>query len=172
MQMFVSVLIVGGGPGALAAAEIASGYRLASLVIGHESGKGPDPDIPVSLDARAVQALDHHGVLEVLRPYLYQAEPPTVSAHVFEDVLRQHCAADLNVTLYDTVELTTLTASSVDGGISSGCQAVLTSGRSRWDLSADALIDTSGYPANLSDVVNRAADDVDKVLALIQSGPA
>ena len=169
MRMFVSVLIIGGGPGALAAAEIASGVQLASLVVGHESGKGPDADVPVSLDERAAQVLDHHGVLEALRPYLYRVEPPTLSPHVFEDVLRQHCAADLYVTMYDTIEILQLTAAPGDDGTSSHCEAILTDGHSRWDLSADAMIDTAGYPPSLPDAVNRAAADIASVLAKVRS---
>src|SRR5215813_13379558 len=110
MRMFVSVLIVGGGPGALAAAQFASGVQLPSLVVRHESGQGPDADVPVSLDEHAAAALDRHGALEALRPYLFAVEPPTLSPHVFEDVLRQHCAADLYVTMYDKIHISDISA--------------------------------------------------------------
>jgi hypothetical protein len=160
MRVFTPLLIVGGGPGALAAAEIASGHRLPSLVVGHVAGKSPDPEFPVGLDADAVAALAPHGVLDVLRPYLVVADPPTLSPHVFEDVLKQHCVADMNVTVYDGMEVVERQRSPGEAGL----EAVLTDGRARWELSADAVIDTSAFPANLSDAVNRAADGVRAVL--------
>jgi hypothetical protein len=164
MRMFSPLLIVGGGPGALAAAEIASGHSVPSLVVGHVAGKGPDPEYPVALDAAAVEALLPHGVLDVLRPYLVVVDPPTLSPHVFEDVLKQHCVADMNVTVYDAMDVVERRPAE-DGGL----DAVLTDGRSRWELSADAVIDTTAFPAELSEAVNRAAAEV---RAVLQRAPA
>lgn len=162
MHVEVPLLIVGGGPAALAVAEIASGYSLPSLLVGHVAGTGPAPDYPVPLDAGAVAALAPHGVLDVLRPYLAVSDPPTLAPRVFEEVLKQHSVADLNVTVYDGLEVIDRR---VDDGVVRG---VLTDGRSRWTLSADAMIDTADYPANLSDAVNRAAAEV---RAVLERGP-
>lgn len=159
MRFSTPLLIVGGGPGALAAAEIASGYRMPSLVIGHVGGTTPNTEYPVPLDEAAVAALTPHGVLDVLRPYLVVVDPPTLSPHVFEDVLKQHCVADFNVTVYDT--LSVQSQRPLDGGV----EAVLSDGSTRWELEADAMIDTSGYPAHLSEMINRAAADVEAVLS-------
>lgn len=161
MQVWTPLLIVGGGPGALAAAEIASGARLPSLVVGHVAGQGPDPELPVVLDPDAVEALSPNGVIGVLRPYLAVAEPPTVSPHVFEDVVKQHSIADMNVTVYDAMEVVERRSATEEGAM----EAVLTDGRARWDLVADAVIDTSGFPAGLSAAVNEAAAAVHAVLS-------
>jgi hypothetical protein len=158
MRIETPLLIVGGGPAALAAAEIASGYRLPSLVVGHLAGCGQHPDHPVALDAGAVEALRPHGVLDVLRPFLAVADPPTLSPRVFEDVLKGHCVADMNVTVYDAMEVVDRRA---QGG---GMVGVLTDGSARWEVVADAVIDTAAYPAGLSDAVNRAAAEVRAVL--------
>ncbi len=158
MKVDTPLLIIGGGPGALAAAEIASGFRLPSLVVGHVTAAGPNPEYPVALDDGAVTALDHHGVLGVLRPYLAVQDPPTVSPHVFEDIVKHHCVADMNVTVYDGMDVVELQTEpgSVNG--------VLTDGRARWELRADALIDTTDFPTDLSAAVNRASVEVAAVL--------
>ena len=163
MRIETPLLIIGGGPSALAAAEIASGYRLPSLVVGHAAGRGPNPDYPVGLDADAVDALTPHGVLDVLRPYLAVADPPTLSPHVFEDVLKHHCVADMNVTVYDAMDV-------VDRQPAGDrLAAVLTDGKARWEVAADAWIDTSEFPADLSAAVNRAASEVRAILGRINS---
>ncbi len=159
MQVFTPLLIVGGGPGAVAAAEIASGYRLPSLLVGHLAGQGPDPERPIPLDAAAIEVLRPHGVLDVLRPYLAVADPPTLSPHVFEDVLKQHCVADMNVTVYDA--MTVLDRRPAEDGSVHG---VLTDGRSRWELVANAIIDTADFPDGLADAVRAAATAVRDVL--------
>ncbi|MDH4148327.1 MAG: hypothetical protein OEY23_24490 [Acidimicrobiia bacterium] len=159
MRIDTPLLIVGGGPGALAAAEVASGFRLPSLVVGHVAAAGPDPEMPVALDAAALAALDHHGVLDVLRPYLAVADPPTVSPHVFEDIVKHHCVADMNVTVYDAMEVVDRRPDT--GG---GLDAVLTDGRARWELHADAWIDTTAYPSGLAEAVATAAADVEAIL--------
>lgn len=164
VTVWTGLLIVGGGPGALAAAEIASGYRLPSLVVGHEAGKGPNAEFPVALDGDAVAALLPHGVLDVLRPYLAVADPPTLSPHVFEDILKHHCVADMNVTVYDAMEVTDRRPAGA------GLRGTLTDGKARWDVEAEAVIDTSEYPPGLSDAVNRAAQDVRAVLRAMQAG--
>ncbi|MFN0029454.1 MAG: hypothetical protein ACKV2O_20050 [Acidimicrobiales bacterium] len=159
MKVDTPLLIIGGGPGALAAAEIASGFRLPSLVVGHVAAQGPNPEYPVPLDEDAVAALEHHGVLGVLRPYLAVQEPPTVSPHVFEDIVKHHCVADMNVTVYDAMEVVELQAQA--GSVS----GVLTDGRARWELHADAVIDTRDFPSELSAAVNRASTEVAAVLS-------
>lgn len=159
MKVDTPLLIIGGGPGALAAAEIASGFRLASLVVGHITAQGPNPDYPVALDDAAVAALDHHGVLSVLRPYLAVQDPPTVSPHVFEDIVKHHCVADMNVTVYDAMEVTELRTEQ------DRVRGVLTDGKARWELHADAVINTEHFPPELSAAVNRAAVEVAAVLA-------
>ncbi|MFR9804139.1 hypothetical protein ACL02T_17875 [Pseudonocardia sp. RS010] len=154
---------MGGGPGALAVAEIASGLRVGSLVVGHAPNDGHHADEPVVLDPAAVAALEPNGVLDVLRPFLAQVDPPAISPRAFEVALRQHCAADFNVTLYDSVEVREVTRPPAGGeGV---CEAVLSDGRSRWDLEAQALIDTADYPKHLSEIVNRAAADVTAFLS-------
>jgi hypothetical protein len=158
LKVDTPLLIIGGGPGALAAAEIASGFRLPSLVVGHVAAQGPNPEYPVVLDQAAVTALDHHGVLGVLRPYLAVQDPPTVSPHVFEDIVKHHCVADMNVTVYDGMEVVELLT---DAGPVRG---VLTDGRARWELHADAVIDTTDFPTELSAAVNRASAEVAAVL--------
>ncbi|MEZ5232704.1 MAG: hypothetical protein R2749_08345 [Acidimicrobiales bacterium] len=164
VTVWTGLLIVGGGPGALAAAEIASGRRLPSLLVGHEAGKGPNAEWPVPLDDAAVEALNPNGVLDVLRPYLAVAEPPTLSPHVFEDILKHHCVADMNVTVYDQMEVVEREPDA-DGR---GLRGVLTDGRARWQVEAEAVIDTTDYPTQLSDAVNRAAADVRAVLQRMQ----
>ncbi len=159
MNIDTPLLIVGGGPGAVAAAEIASGYSVPCLMVGHVAGIGPDPEFPVPLAAEAVAALVPHGVLDVLRPYLAVVDPPTLSPRVFEEVLKQHSIADMNVTVYDGLEVVEREVSEA------GVNAVLTDGRTRWSLSADALIDTTDFPENLSEAVLRAAAEVLAVLS-------
>jgi hypothetical protein len=168
MVVDTPLLIVGGGPGALAAAEIASGYSLPSLVVGHVAGAGPDPDFPVALDAGAVAALTPHGVLDVLRPYLAVVDPPTLSPRVFEEVLKQHSIADFNVTVYDGLEVEDRDVDPDSGAV----RGVLIDHRRRWSLTADAMIDTTTFPPGLSDAVNRAAAEVVTVLQQIRTGRA
>ncbi|OBH08871.1 hypothetical protein [Mycobacterium sp. E1747] len=161
MRSYVSLLVTGGGPGAVAVAEIASGFGVDSLVIGHKSGQGPDPDLPAALDGAAIRTLKHHGVLDVLRPFLVRHEPPTLSPRTFEDALRPHCAADLNVTMYDDVELTELRRAE---GAEGPWQATISHGKARFAVSAQALIDTSDFPADLSALINAAAARLDALL--------
>jgi 2-polyprenyl-6-methoxyphenol hydroxylase-like FAD-dependent oxidoreductase len=168
MVVDTPLLIVGGGPGALAAAEIASGYSLPTLVVGHVAGAGPAPDFPVALDADAVAALTPHGVLDVLRPYLAVLDPPTLSPRVFEEVLKQHSIADFNVTVYDGLEVEDRDVDPISGVV----RGVLTDHRRRWSLTADAMIDTTTFPPGLSDTVNRAVAEVVAVLQQIRTGRA
>ena len=163
MRIETPLLIIGGGPAALAAAEIASGYRMASLVVGHVPGLGPNPEYPVGLDPEAVEALTPHGVLDVLRPYLVVADPPTLSPHVFEDILKHHCVADMNVTVYDAMQIVPAVPNHAHDG-DGALHAVLTDGKARWDLHADAVIDTSGFPTDLSAAINHAAAQVRAIL--------
>lgn len=163
MRMFTSLLVVGGGPGALAVAEIASGFRLDSLVIGHLTGTIPESGMPVELDDTAAEALSPHGVLDVLRPFLARVDPPTVAPEVFETVLRQHGAADMNVTMYDRVEVIGQ-LSTITDGVGGATEVVISDGQARFEVQADAVINTSNYSQNLSDAINQAARDVASVL--------
>src|SRR3954452_3275016 len=98
MLIETPLLVVGQGPAPLVVAKIAAGWGLPCLLVGHEVTGG---DTPVALDADAVAALTPHGALDVLRPYLDAVDPPTISPRVFEEVLKHHCVADFNVTVYD-----------------------------------------------------------------------
>ena len=57
------------------------------------------------LDAAAVAVLTPHGVFDVLRPYLARSSRRAIAPVVFEEVLKHHCVADMNVTVYDGLEL-------------------------------------------------------------------
>ena len=76
-----------------------------------------------------------HGVLDVLRPYLTAITPVTITPRAFEEVVKHHCVADLNVTVYDEVDVIDRRLGD-DGG-----QAVLSDGTSRWELHADRFVD-------------------------------
>ena len=156
MVIDVPLLIVGRGPGALVVAKVASGWGLASLVAGHEPTGG---DEPVELDPEAVAVLAPHGVFDVLRPYLTAAEPPAIAPAVFEQVLKHHCVADMNVTVYDGMRL----VDSVRRG--DGVRGVLTDGRARWEITADAFVDAAELPGELPALIPAAAHRAAAVLA-------
>jgi hypothetical protein len=141
MLIDTPLLVVGRGPAALVVAKVAAGYGLACLLVGHEA-IGDAEAVPVGPDAFA--ALERHGVLDILRPYLAALDPPSISPLTFEDVVKHHCVADLNVTVYDQMDV----VERVPAG--RGLRAVLTDGRSKWDLSADMFIDATLLPSALS----------------------
>ena len=64
---------------------------------------------------------------------------------VFEQVLKHHCVADMNVTVYDGMEL--VERVTVEPATGDGVRGVLTDGRSRWDVSADAFVDAAELPS-------------------------
>ena len=102
MVIDTPLLVTGHGPAGLVVAKVVSGWGLQSLVAGHQPLDG---DEPVVLDPEAVAVLTPHGVFDVLRPYLASVEPPSIAPVVFEEVLKHHCVADMNVTVYDGIEL-------------------------------------------------------------------
>jgi len=158
MVIDTPLLVVGRGPAALVVAKVASGWGLSSLVAGHEPSGGADP---VLLDAEAVAVLSPHGVFDVLRPYLSSVEPPTISPLVFEQVLKHHCVADMNVTVYDGMQL----VDRVDAASGAGIRGVLTDGRSRWQLTADAFVDAAELPADLPAAIPAAARVAQAILS-------
>jgi hypothetical protein len=164
MLIDIPLLIVGPGPAALVVAKVASGWGLSSLVAGHEPLGGREPrseHVPVDLDETAIAVLSPHGVLDVLRPYLAVAEPPAIAPVVFEEVLKHHCVVDMNITVYDGMSLVERRARG------RGVSGVLTDGRARWDLVADAFVDASTMPGDLNAAIAAGADTARGVLAAL-----
>ena len=155
MLIDTPLLVTGTGPCALLVAKFASGRGLASLVVGHISGTSLDP---VRLGEASVELLTPHGLLDVFRPYLASAEPPAIAPALFEEVLKHHCVADMNVTVYDGMEL----ADSVRSG--AGLTATLTDGRATWEVRADRYVDASALPTALDAAVPAAAAVADEIL--------
>ena len=102
MNIDTPLLVVGPGPAALLVAKLASGRGLASVIAGHEITGAEDP---VELDAAALAVLSPHGLLDVLRPYLASHHPVAIAPAVFEEVVKHHCVADMNITVYDGLTL-------------------------------------------------------------------
>src|SRR4051812_29842914 len=102
MLIDTPLLVVGRGPAALVVAKIAAGYGLPCLLVGHDVS---DDDRPVPLTADAAAALERHGLLGILQPYLDSVSPPTITPRAFEEVIKHHCVADLNVTVYDRMDV-------------------------------------------------------------------
>jgi hypothetical protein len=157
MVIDTPLLVVGHGPAALVVAKVAAGCGLACLLVGHEIVGN---DEPVALDAAAAAELERHGLIDVLRPYLTGVDPPTMTGRAFEEVIKHHCVADLNVTVYD--QMAVVDRRSTGRGVS----GVLTDGTSRWDVRADAFVDASGLPTALSPAITAGgAAAVDAVQA-------
>jgi hypothetical protein len=144
MRIDTPLLVVGRGPAPLVVAKVAAGYGLACLLAGHET---LGDDVPVPLGADAVAALERHGLLDVLRPYLAALDPLAIAPRTFEEVVKHHCVADLNVTVYDAVTVVERVAES------DGLRGVLTDGTSRWALQADRFVDADALPRALSDAI-------------------
>lgn len=156
MRIETPLLITGGGPAALVAARVASGSGLQSLVAGHVPVGGEEP---VVLDPAALAVLTPHGVLDVLRPYLVSSEPPTITASLFEGVLKHHCVVDMNITVYDGMAW-------VDGHAQrGGVTGALHDGHCRVEVSADAHIEASELPRQLPAAISAGADAANAVLA-------
>lgn len=152
MRIETPLLITGGGPAALALARIMSGRSVMSLMAGHS----PTADTePVALDTDSVAALGDS--LGVLRPYLTASEPPTIGPDVFEHVLKHHCVADMNVTVYDGIDLVEARPVPSDSG-RFGVRGVLTDGKKRWEVAADAYVDAAQLPTELNEAIAAAAD--------------
>lgn len=160
MLIDTPLLVVGNGPAPLVVAKLAAGWGLPCMLVGHEVIGG---DTPVALDADAVAELTPHGVLEILRPYLVAVDPPTVTPQAFEDVLKHHCVADFNVTVYDQV---TVVERTLDGR---SLRGVLTDGRARWDLHADLFIDATLLPSTLPAAITAGAATVREALVALRS---
>lgn len=151
VRIDTALLITGGGPAALVVARLASHRNVASVMAGHSSADPTDPPRPVALDAASVDVLGES--LGVLSPYLAAAEPPTIDPAVFEHVLKHHCVADMNVTVYDGMSL-------VEGDGRSG---VLADARSRWEVVADLYVDADTMPVELNAAIAAAAAALDAV---------
>ena len=149
MNIDTALLVVGTGPGALLVGKLASGRGLGSVIAGHVSTGGTEP---VGLDEAAVAILTPHGVFDVLRPYLASHHPVTIAPEVFEEVLKHHCVADMNTGVYDGLQLVEAEPTA-DGGV----RGVLTDGTTRWPVTADAFVDASSLPADLSAAVAQAS---------------
>lgn len=160
MRIDTSLLIVGRGPAALVAAKVAGGCGQPCLLAGHEIVGGDDP---VELNPAAVAVLEQHGILDVLRPHLLGVSPATIAPAEFEEVVKQFCVADLNVSVYDRMELVERT---VDGRALHG---VLTDGRSRWDLVADTWIDAAALAVTLSAAITDGATAALEAIATLQT---
>ncbi len=114
-------------------------------------------DTPTELDDAAVEVLTRHGVLDVLRPYLTAGAPTRIIPSDFEEVVKHHCVADLNVTVYDEVTVVERAFGEQGGG------AVLTDGTSRWELHADRFVDADLLPSSLSAAIVAGAATAERL---------
>ena len=137
-------------------AKLAAGRGVPCLLAGHEV---LGDDAPTELDEAAVDVLTRHGVLDVLRPHLIALAPATITPRDFEEVIKHHCVADLNVTVYDEVTVVERQFGD-DGG-----HAVLTDGTSRWELHADHFVDAGLLPISLSAAIVAGAATVERLTA-------
>ena len=142
------LLIVGGGPAALIIGTVAAGYSLGSLIVGHES---LDSDEAVELDDEALALLQPHGVINVLKPYATSTEPFVITAALFEKVLKHHCVVNMNITLYDGMEVLDLKPEG------DGARCTISDGHTQWAIKADKLVDTTNFPADLNGAVKEGA---------------
>lgn len=163
MLIDTALLVLGRGPGALVVAKIASGYGLASLIAGHEPAALEHDESPVALSAAAVAELTPHGVIHVMRPFFAAVDPIWIAPAAFEEVLKQHCVVDLNVTVYDGM---TLIESKPRGD---GIAGVLTDGRSRWDLVADHFVDANDLPTELNAAILAGAERARSIVASLSA---
>lgn len=153
------LLIVGGGPAALIIGTVAAGYSLGSLIVGHES---QDSDETVELDDEAVALLKPHGVINVLRPYSSSIEPFVITAALFEKVLKHHCVVNMNITLYDGMDLLDLR----DGD---GATCTISDGNTEWVIKADRLVDTAKLPTDLNGAIKEGAAIAGSILSSINN---
>lgn len=149
------LVIVGGGPAALVAAKIASGSGLTSLIAGYAMVGGEES---AELDESSIQLLEPHGVLGILTPYASSTDPFAIAPRLFEEVLKHHCVVDMNVTVYDEMELIDITPNG------EGVTAIMTDGRSRWDVQADAFLDAGGFPVDPNGAIHAGATAATEVL--------
>ena len=158
MLIDTPLLVVGRGPAALVVAKVAGRLRAAvparrpRAARRRRAGRRSTP----TRSPRSHQ----HGVLDVLRPYLAAVDPPSIAPRAFEEVLKHHCVADLNVTVYDDIEVVERAPAA------HGLPGVLTDGTSRWDVSADTFVDAADLPTTLPDAITAAARRAAEVMAI------
>ena len=146
MLIDTPLLITGSGPAALIIAKLASGRGLGSLIAGHSSSQD---ETAVLLSNAAVNILSPHGLFDVLRPYLLSQDPVRMSRAAFEQVLKHHCVADMNTTVYDNFSY-----SPIRNGIEPQHSGTISDGTSSWDINADAWIDTDIISNDLETAIN------------------
>jgi hypothetical protein len=152
------LLVVGGGPAAVVAAKVASGWGLPCLLVGPVGEQPPDDPGPTVLDQRSRSILERHGVLGVLRPHATAQDPFTITPLVFERALRHHCVADTLITVYDGMSVSDVRPEG------RGVAAVLRDGRRAWDVHADAHLDVSALPSELNGAIRQAAEYSDRLI--------
>jgi hypothetical protein len=152
----VPVLVVGHGPAPLTVAKMLSGCGVLCLLAGHAVLPRSSP---AALGSSAMDVLREHGFLDILHPYLDRyGTSMTISPGTYENVVKRHCVADVNVIVYDEVEI-------IDRLVGvSGVEAVMTDGRSGWKVRASELVDGSDLPTSLPDAIVAAADLVNRLL--------
>lgn len=155
------LLIVGKGPAALMVAKLVSGAGLASLLAGHESLNQQEP---VTLDERSLTILEPDGVLGVLRPYATSQKPFAIAPDLFENGLKHHCVADMLITVYDGMSV----AEVKKGSLST--TALMSDGRSQWNIRADAFFDAGHVSTNLNSAIHDAAAFASRLLAAFPVG--
>jgi len=155
MRVETPLLVLGSGPGALVAAKVAGACGQPCLLVGHEITGAARP---VELDEIAAGVLEQYGLLDVLRPHVQAAHPLTIVSCVFEQVIKQHCVADLNVGVYDRFDVVDRAARG------RALHGVLTDGRSRWALRADTWIDAAALASSLSAAIAQGAAAVRDVI--------
>jgi len=158
----VPLLVLGRGAAALVVAKVAARHRLPCLLAGHVIA---GDDVPRPLTPAAVAALERHGLVDVLRPHVTALDPLTIAADAFEAVIKHHCVADLNVTVYDGV---TVVERAPAG---SGTRGILTDGTNRWELRADCVVDADLLPTPLSDAIVAGAASAEQAVGAARAAP-
>ena len=148
VEIDTPLLIVGGGPAALIAGTVASGYSMGSLIVGHEP---VCPEEPVRLEAEVLEILKPHGVINVLLPYADSTEPVVIKASVFEQVLKHHCVVNMNITLYDVMLVSDLCCGK------KRANATISDGLTQWSVKADRLLNTAHLPIELNGAIREGA---------------
>ena len=146
MLIDTPLLITGSGPASLIIAKLASGRGLSSLIAGHSSSQD---QTAVLLSKGAVNILSPHGLFDVLRPYLLSHDPARISRAAFEQVLKHHCVADMNTTVYDNFSFTP-----IRNNVEARWSGIISDGTSSWDIRADAWIDAAKISADLQTAIS------------------
>jgi hypothetical protein len=133
-----------------------AGRGVTCLLAGHTVR----PEVaPAVLGSVALDVLKAHGLLDILGPYFDRNDASAaISPEIYENVIKHHCVADINVIVYDEVVIADCRAAP------SGVEAVMTHGRSRWEVHASELVDGADLPAALPDAIVTAADLVERLL--------